>query len=186
MDLNPQPPADWTSAEGPYELAEHCVKNNTDILILLNSWLDSGIPDDGDRIAEEDGEEVGEREETTGSDWHTLNYWAARLWPLWRKDAQRRVGVASAGVDGGGDVDGNEQGEEKSAHETIVVACNRTGEENGKSPYLPQTHCTDLDVVSQARFLQVPQQCSRCALDPAAHGSCIRWADARKVCRFGN
>jgi protein N-terminal amidase len=125
MDLNPQPPADWKSAEGPYELADHCLETNTDVLILLNSWLDSAKLDDGDRIAEE----VGDGEEANDSDWDTLNYWAARLWPLWRK---QRVASEAKGEDG------IEQEEEKYGHETIVVACNRTGEENGMSPYLPQ------------------------------------------------
>jgi len=66
MDLNVQPPAIWTS-DGPYEIAEHCISSQTDLLILLNAWLFSGDDDDD------------------GRDWGTLNYWASRLRPLWAK-----------------------------------------------------------------------------------------------------
>lgn len=92
MDLNAQPPALWTTNDGPYELADYCLAKKADILVLLNAWLDSGV----------------EPEEE--SDWHTLNYWAGRLRPLW---------IGS---------DDNAKGE---GHETIVIVCNRSGEENG-------------------------------------------------------
>ena len=97
MDLNPQTP-DWTSAEGPYEVADYCIAKKTNLLILLNAWLDSG---------EETEEE---------KDWHTLNYWAARTTPLWTEKASihSKIGDTSEG------------------HETIVVVCNRVGDENGK------------------------------------------------------
>lgn len=91
MDLNVHPPAQWTN-DGPYEIAEHCVRTDTRLLILLNAWLSSGDADE---------------EEDTG-DWGTLNYWAMRLRPLWEKEAKEGKGK-----------------------ETIVVICNRCGEENG-------------------------------------------------------
>jgi len=194
MDLNPQPPANWTSAAGPYELADYCVENKTNILLLLNAWLDSNVWEDADLIAEEsedgDGEKrEGERgEEVTGPDQDTLNYWAARLWPLWRKDVSRRGSTASQGgeIDAEEDRDGQEE-ENRRAHETIVVACNRTGEENGTLIVyiLHLLCCTDLRAGSQARLLQVPQPCLECVLDRVARSSCIRWGDVRKVCKFG-
>jgi protein N-terminal amidase len=91
MDLNPFPPADWRGADGPYELASHAWSTRTDVLVLLNAWLDSG----------HDPADV--------HDWHTLNYWAARLRPLW-------------------DIDTENTGAPK---QTLVVICNRTGTENG-------------------------------------------------------
>ena len=70
MDLNVQPPATWT-VEGPYEIAEHCVKTGTNTLILLNAWLFSGEDKD---------------DSPDSRDWSTLNYWAMRLRPLWSRD----------------------------------------------------------------------------------------------------
>lgn len=67
MDLNPFPPRDWRLEDGPYEVAEHCVEKNVNLLVLLNAWLDSGA-------GEEDAEEP---------DWSTVSYWTARLRPLW-------------------------------------------------------------------------------------------------------
>jgi len=93
MDLNPFPPADWRGTEGPYELASHAWSNGTNVLVLLNSWLDSG------------------HDPADAHDWHTLNYWAARLRPLW-------------------DIDTGNTGARK---QTLVVICNRTGTENGKT-----------------------------------------------------
>ncbi|KAH8104637.1 carbon-nitrogen hydrolase [Cristinia sonorae] len=102
MDLNVHPPATW-SMEGPYEIAEHCVQTNTDVLILLNAWLSPGKEEDDD--------------ESSGLDkrsWTTLNYWALRLSPLWSSEG-RSDGAADA------------------AKETTVIICNRCGEENGKT-----------------------------------------------------
>ena len=70
MDLNAQPPAQWTTIDGPYEIADHAAANRSNILVLLNAWLDSGI------VEEDETEEEG-------SDWSTLNFWASRLRPLW-------------------------------------------------------------------------------------------------------
>jgi protein N-terminal amidase len=139
MDLNPQPPAQWTSAEGPYELADHCVENKTNLLVLLNAWLDSGAQDDGDLISEDrDKENEGDedKEEMAGPDRQTLNFWTARLWPLWRRDARlkgnNRTNVSqSSELDGGQENGVRREKEGRRSHETIVVACNRTGEENG-------------------------------------------------------
>ena len=65
MDMNVQRPLEWTSIEGPYEIASYCVAEKTNLLILLNAWLES--PED------------------TGEDhaWTTMNFWGHRLRPLW-------------------------------------------------------------------------------------------------------
>lgn len=105
MDLNPRPPALWTSADGPYELADYCLstegKDRTDILLLLNAWLDS----------KEDVE--------SKRDLRTLNYWVARLRPLW--DSEHGRSSCENGLE---------------AKETIVVICNRCGVDNGARSHL--------------------------------------------------
>jgi protein N-terminal amidase len=63
MDLNPRSP--WTIDGGPYELADHCLKTGSSLLILLNAWLDS------------------EKEEDRDEDFSTMNYWATLMRPLW-------------------------------------------------------------------------------------------------------
>ncbi|KAL1719054.1 carbon-nitrogen hydrolase [Schizophyllum commune] len=111
MDLNAQPPALWSVAEGPYEIAEHARKEGSGLLVLLNNWLDSG-------------EELEEEK-----DWRTMNFWAARLRPLWQKeDGSDSVGEESGSEDG---VDGKRIVVD--GKRTVVVICNRTGEENGKT-----------------------------------------------------
>lgn len=80
MDLNVQRPFEWKSIEGPYELASYCVAENSNLLILLNAWLES---------PEDIGEDYA---------WGTLNFWAERLRPLWEKQGspandQRGVSV---------------------------------------------------------------------------------------------
>ena len=105
MDLNPQIP-EWTRAHGPYEIADHCISTKSNILILLNAWLDS----------------QKEPEET--HDWSTLNYWALRTRPLW-----------SNGSDSDSSSSEEEQDTSTSdppINETLVVVCNRTGHENGQ------------------------------------------------------
>lgn len=65
MDLNVQRPLQWESIEGPYEIASHCLAQKSNILLLLNAWLES--PEDtGDSHA-----------------WTTMDFWAHRLRPLW-------------------------------------------------------------------------------------------------------
>ncbi|KAI9443336.1 carbon-nitrogen hydrolase [Lactarius indigo] len=61
--------------EGPYELADHCLTKGSNLLILLNAWLDS------------------EKEEDRDEDLSTMNYWATLLRPLWYRkgeETQRR------------------------------------------------------------------------------------------------
>ena len=106
MDLNPQIP-DWSTAEGPYEIADHCISKNSNLLILLNAWLDSG----------EDLEE--------NHDWQTLNYWAARTRPLWSN------GNDDNDSDSSQDASQPSLTSDSGSNETIVVICNRSGQENG-------------------------------------------------------
>jgi protein N-terminal amidase len=108
MDLNPQSPS-WTIDGGPYELADHCTKTGSGLLILLNAWLDS---------EEEMDEDI---------DISTMNYWATLLRPLWYR----------MGNNGGSDGEENAEPQSRSEDsETIVVICNRSGTENGGAfPY---------------------------------------------------
>ena len=97
MDLNPQIP-EWTSAAGPYEIADYCIEKKSNLLLLLNAWLDSGEQLEDD------------------TDWHTLNYWAARTRPLWNDQGSGKVEITQESV----------------GHETMVIVCNRSGGENSE------------------------------------------------------
>ena len=100
MDLNPQQSVKW-SIEGPYEIADHCISKRSNLLILLNAWLDSGSKADEQK------------------DWYTLQYWASRLKPLWAGSPLSIEGDQGTPAD-----------------ETIVIICNRCGEENGTCHHL--------------------------------------------------
>ncbi|TDL22151.1 hydrolase [Rickenella mellea] len=104
MDLNPQPPAHWQLKEGPYELASYCLeevagKPRTNVLLLLNAWLDSKVDPEDEH------------------DYDTLEYWIARLNPLWSDLTQEQKE--------------DETVPSEESKDTIVVICNRAGEENG-------------------------------------------------------
>ncbi|RPD62257.1 carbon-nitrogen hydrolase [Lentinus tigrinus ALCF2SS1-7] len=107
MDLNVQPPAMWDLTLGPYEIAEYCIAQKTNLLVLLNAWLDSKSSPDED------------------TDWQTINYWATRLRPLWAKVAKE-----DAKAEADGHASSSEEGR-KPGEELVVVVCNRCGEENG-------------------------------------------------------
>ncbi|KAJ2913835.1 hypothetical protein MD484_g6578, partial [Candolleomyces efflorescens] len=98
-------PFSTTNQDGPYELASHCFETNSNILILLNNWLHSSQP----QAESDDGQ----------NDWNTLEYWATRLRPLWARDSPSSLASS------------DEVGEPNERHETIVIACNRSGTENG-------------------------------------------------------
>ncbi len=104
MDLNVQPPHQWTSLDGPYELASYAESQESNVLVLLNSWLDSG------------------KQEEEESDWSTLNFWAMRLRPLWAAESD-----SDSESEDTQSTKSNEEGKQ-----TVVVVCNRTGEENGR------------------------------------------------------
>ncbi|KAF5317529.1 hypothetical protein D9619_013195 [Psilocybe cf. subviscida] len=115
-DLNPQT-AGWTTKEGPYELADYCIEKKTNVLVLLNAWLDSGT----------------EEEEET--DWNTLNYWASRIRPLWiGKDGEENLsGSDSEDEPTTPTIASSHDDTQTHSDETIVVVCNRMGSENGKT-----------------------------------------------------
>jgi protein N-terminal amidase len=142
MDLNPNTNVEgytgWPPEAGPYELADHSLRKNSRILILLNNWLDPDADQDEDGAVE--GEDIArEMEDDPEPAWSTLEYWGARLRPLWVVDKHRRKGSdesiysdGTASSDENKGVDNNSIVEDKPPHETIVVVCNRTGRENGK------------------------------------------------------
>lgn len=107
MDLNAHPPADWRTSKGPYEFADYTLAQESDVLILLNAWLDSGVqvyrPHEPDDVKPLDEVMIED------TDWNTVNFWAARLRPLWAQDREH-LSVEKT---------------------TLVVICNRTGEEKG-------------------------------------------------------
>lgn len=70
MDLNVQRPLKWESVEGPYEIASYCIVERSNLLILLNAWLES---------PEDIGEDYA---------WTTMNFWAHRLAPLWGRQEE--------------------------------------------------------------------------------------------------
>lgn len=120
MDLNVQPPATWTIS-GPYEVADYCIAKRTNVLVLLNAWLDSASSED--RVVDLD----------------TMSYWAERLRPLWEEKEEAEEG------------DDNNDNDEESVisedKETIVIVCNRCGSENGQSIILFlffERHCKDV------------------------------------------
>jgi protein N-terminal amidase len=64
MDLNPWPDSPWTEGRAPTELADYCLNEDVELLVLPCAWLDSG-------------ENPG-----AGTDKSVINYWAHRLRPL--------------------------------------------------------------------------------------------------------
>ena len=61
-------------------------------------------------------------EESQPKDWITLNYWSARLRPLWVAPSPE-----------GSPYNPSPNTNMNTGHETFVVICNRSGEENGRS-----------------------------------------------------
>jgi len=94
-----------------FEIASYCIANDVKLLVLLDAWLDSSMT----------GDEMGDPDD---ADWNTLQFWASRLRPLWDKSPSTN----------GSDSEEEAEEEEQPAlggEETIVVVCNRAGEENG-------------------------------------------------------
>lgn len=124
MDLNPFSEDKWSYDSGPFELASYCTetsstKPRTRVLVILCAWLDQ-VNDDN-----------------AAYNTNVLNYWTSRLKPLWddgnsdtdsgsdsNSDTEDAVARLQANDDqtsaGNPDID-----------ETIVIVCNRCGEENG-------------------------------------------------------
>ncbi|KAG1901439.1 carbon-nitrogen hydrolase [Suillus fuscotomentosus] len=118
-DLNVQDPAVWESLEeGPYELAQHCIRSGTRLLILLNAWLH---PDEDGEVSDSDSADCTtseQNEDTDGTEpsWEVINYWAMRLNPLWATireathENEKKPGIPN---------------------ELLVLVCNRFGNEGG-------------------------------------------------------
>lgn len=155
MDLNAQPPADWKTRGPPYEVAEYALEEDVDVVVMLNAWLDSGVKhyeskhsDDGE-VMKEMKADWGREEEDENDfddifDWTTVEFWATRLKPLWvQGGASSLLQHDTTQVHlSGSDSSAKEQEESKDEEETqgevcasdrrtIVVICNRTGEEKG-------------------------------------------------------
>ncbi|KAL4081138.1 carbon-nitrogen hydrolase [Scleroderma citrinum] len=123
-DLNVQAPAVWNSIEdGPYELARHCVREGTRLLIMLNAWLksDTDESEDEGEVAENGLERVspvGIDGDSQQPDWSVLRWWAMRLYPTWARDRESEK------------VERNEhQTDAKGSQELMVVLSNRFGHE---------------------------------------------------------
>ncbi|TFK63049.1 carbon-nitrogen hydrolase [Pluteus cervinus] len=130
MDLNPHPPAKWMSLEGgPYEVAEYALEHRSNVVILLNAWL---LSDEDKRELEDEEEEGDQAEEKAGKEnqhaWTTLNFWAARLRPLWAS----KCPPSRESDDEQSPTSTDEKEAELINDETIVVVCNRSGKENGR------------------------------------------------------
>jgi protein N-terminal amidase len=107
MDLNPAPEhADWPA---PCELASFALANRSRVLVIICAWLQS----EGD----------------PNSPWclTTINYWLARLLPLWNKDSPDLIPI-------------DDYPAPEDHDETIVVLCNRTGLERG-TPLIASIDC---------------------------------------------
>ena len=68
--------------------------------------------------SEQDTEDNSDKDPDDTYAWTTLNYWAQRLRPLWAKSTSNTLGE----------------------EETIVVVCNRSGEEGGKDTSFAEIH----------------------------------------------
>lgn len=98
MDLNSQT-GEWSLKDGPFELADYCLSEKTDTLLLCNAWLDLDQDEDEDDLDDTDRETVG--------------HWTARLRPLWADDYRKSNKTPNQG----------------SLHDIVVISCNRTGTE---------------------------------------------------------
>jgi len=165
MDLNPQIP-EWTSEGGPFEIADYCLEKKSNILVLLNAWLDSKKEPEDER------------------DWSTLNYWAVRTRPLWT-DGERD----STSSDSNDSSPPRTQSVlDNEGHETIVVVCNRSGEENGMlfSCMLSSfCGCSANVSVFQVTYLQVHLPFIACRRELADRNCLTPWNGVRKIFAYG-
>ncbi|KAF8835384.1 carbon-nitrogen hydrolase [Paxillus ammoniavirescens] len=126
-DLNVQKPAVWESIEeGPYELARHCIRDGTRLLVLLNAWLchKKDEPAQSDQGGDDPEDSDSEESDELGPNWEVLQYWTARLRPTWASDDGTR-NLKDSEVKS---VDKQEDSED-----LLVVVCNRCGHEGEKT-----------------------------------------------------
>jgi len=110
MDLNPQ---DMDRDSFPVcELAEFAKQKNARILVVLCAWLHSGDSPD--------------------SQWDmtNINYWVARVKPLWKRQETSVNNEGTSPLLGPGTT--SETSGAVEDRETIVVICNRIGIEQGE------------------------------------------------------
>jgi protein N-terminal amidase len=105
MDLNPEKDKSWDLLTGPYEIADHCIQSRSNLLIMLNSWLESSPTAAGDE---------------DGAEWDTLEYWAARLRPLWAEEESLEFNNIKP-----------QDQHPLPPSDTTVILCNRSGSEGG-------------------------------------------------------
>ncbi|KAI6006458.1 carbon-nitrogen hydrolase [Pisolithus marmoratus] len=133
-DLNVHKPAVWESLEdGPYELARHCMREGTKLLVLLNAWSKARDEadedkDDGEAESTEEGKAYNFDDDNDGLEpnWKTLNWWAQRLRPTWAHHYPTTE---------------NENEDQQTEHQIngseprdlVVVACNRFGDEGERT-----------------------------------------------------
>lgn len=108
MDLNPVGSGPYTLSTVPYELADFVGVNECQTLILLCNWLDPGTRPEIDWSVD------------------TVNYWANRLWPLIDPSLEDDTDDAKTAC--------SVNDTESPDNDVLVVICNRTGTELGKSP----------------------------------------------------
>ena len=120
-----------------FELANFCRDNAVDMLVIPMNWLSPPAepPTTTSASGEEPSHPVEPPEDPEAPSESNLNYWAARLVPL--HDPTPRYSTApststSTPIPGSGSGSGKD-GEGK---EVVFVACNRIGEEEGKSQRL--------------------------------------------------
>ncbi|KIJ64615.1 hypothetical protein HYDPIDRAFT_111995 [Hydnomerulius pinastri MD-312] len=126
-DLNVQKPAVWESlADGPYELAQHCIRSGTRLLVLLNAWLhpDQGEPNQDNKPGRNDLKTDGNESDGLEPNWQVINYWATRLRPVWANVEEAWTGK---------DQKGRSEANQDHSKELLVVLCNRFGNEGEKA-----------------------------------------------------
>ena len=139
-DLNVQAQAEWDSIEdGPYELAGHCMREGTRLLVVLNAWLKSDTDENeesGDEGKDEEGSavDIDDDESCQQPDWSVLRYWAARLRPTWAHDSETDKVERS-----------KHQTDLNEPNDLTIVLCNRFGHEGGAmSVPFPPSACAKI------------------------------------------
>lgn len=121
-----------------FELANFCRDNAVDMLVIPMNWLSP--PAEPPTTTPASGGEPSHPEEPPedpeAPSESNLNYWAARLVPL--HDPTPRYSTApststSTPIPGSGSGSGSGSGKDGEGKEVVFVACNRIGEEEGKS-----------------------------------------------------
>lgn len=121
MDMNPITSKIITSYEDiPYELADFAIEHDARILLLLANWLDPGKAGDADEWCDS-----------------TINYWAQRVWPMFKGDEdESSASNSKSGEDASAATnDTAAKADSPSLDERLVVICNRTGVEKGTFPF---------------------------------------------------